>query len=326
MLRNPAKLFGPQRLAAVTTVFAVGIIMPSMISTGGQSNGQASGARSASHSSAANGPVWAVTGTGRKVLVPKPKFAPTPIHPVKITHPKADTMGAVTAAHAPWPRSARITHAAAAAAAVTRLPGIDVSAYQGNINWGAVAPSIDFSYAKATEGRYYTNPVFYNQYVGPYNQGIIRGAYHFAIPNNSSGQSQARYFIQHGGGWSRDGRTLPGALDIEYNPYGSECYGLTHSQMNTWIENFVKEYAYKEHVYPVIYTTTDWWITCTGNATRFGQWDPLWIANYSASGGGRLPRGWGFYTFWQYASSGRLPGDQDVFNGSHTRLRALATG
>src|SRR5262249_28686519 len=161
---------------------------------------QASGAKSASHARAANGAVWARTVSGRKVLVPKPTFAPTPIHPVKITHPNADTMGAVTAAHAPWPRSARVTPVAAAA--VPQLPGIDVSSYQGNINWGAVAPYIDFSYAKATEGNYYTNPNFYNQYVGPYNHGIIRGAYHFAIPNNSSGQSQARYFISHGGGWS----------------------------------------------------------------------------------------------------------------------------
>jgi GH25 family lysozyme M1 (1,4-beta-N-acetylmuramidase) len=322
VLRNPAKLFGPQPLAAITSVFAAGIIMPSMIGTGGQANGQATGARSASHAAAANGPVWAVTVTGRKVLVPKPKFAPTPVHPEKITHPNADTMGAVTAAHAPWPRTARVRNATAAA--VPQLPGIDVSRYQGNINWASVAPYIDFSYAKATEGNYYTNPYFYNQYVGPYRHGLIRGAYHFAIPNNSSGQSQARYFINHGGGWSSDGRTLPGALDIEYNPYGSECYGLSHHDMNTWIENFVKEYAYKEHVYPVIYTTTDWWNSCTGDATRFGQWDPLWIANYSASGGGRLPSGWGFYTFWQYADSGRLPGDQDVFNGAHSRLAALA--
>ena len=43
-----------------------------------------------------------------------------------------------------------------------------------------------------------------------------------------------------------------------------------------------------------------------------------------ASGGGRLPTGWGFYTFWQYADSGKLPGDQDVFNGAYTRLKALA--
>lgn len=320
MPRTPAKLFRPQPLAAVTAVFAAGIIMPSMINTGGQSSGQVSSSRSASQARAVSAPVWAVTVTGRKVLVPKPKFAPTPIHPERITHPRADAMGAVTAAHAHRPNAAR----ARPATAVPQLPGIDISAYQGNINWSAVAPYIDFSYAKATEATSYTNPVFYNQYVGPYKHGVIRGAYHFAIPNNSTGQAQAKYFVKHGGGWSSDGLTLPGALDIEYNPYGSECYGLTHSQMNAWIQNFVQEYAYLEKVYPVIYTTTDWWTTCTGDATRFGTWDPLWIANYSASGGGPLPRGWGFYTFWQYASSGNLPGDQDVFNGAYSRLKTLA--
>jgi GH25 family lysozyme M1 (1,4-beta-N-acetylmuramidase) len=263
--------------------------------------------------------VWARTVTGRWVRLAKPAFTPTPVHPEKITHPGRDFMGSTVAARFTAGRASPAT-------TVPQLPGIDVSSYQGNINWANVAPHIDFSYAKATEGRYYTNPYFYNQYVGPYKAGLIRGAYHFAIPNNSSGQTQADYFISHGGGWSGDGKTLPGALDIEYNPYGSECYGLTRSQMVSWLWNFVNRYAYREHVYPVIYSTTDWWSTCTGNNGGFGSKDPLWIANYSASHGGTLPRGWGWYTFWQYADHGSLPGDQDVFNGAYTRLKALAKG
>jgi hypothetical protein len=47
------------------------------------------------------------------------------------------------------------------------------------------------------------------------NVGMIRGAYHFALPNSSSGATQANYFAGNGGGWSWDGKTLPGALDIE---------------------------------------------------------------------------------------------------------------
>jgi hypothetical protein len=47
---------------------------------------------------------------------------------------------------------------------------------------------------------------------------MIRGAYHFARPHTTSGVIQAEYFVDHGGGWSGDGTTLPGALDIEYNP------------------------------------------------------------------------------------------------------------
>jgi len=50
---------------------------------------------------------------------------------------------------------------------------------------------------------------------GAANAGLIRGGYHFARPDISSGATQATYFLAHGGGWSPDGITLPGALDIE---------------------------------------------------------------------------------------------------------------
>jgi GH25 family lysozyme M1 (1,4-beta-N-acetylmuramidase) len=264
--------------------------------------------------------VWAMTAAGHQVPMAPPQFVATPVRPEKITHPGRDFMGSTVAARF----GAKISRQMARADSVPQLPGVDVSAYQGDINWGSIARYLDFAYAKATEGTYYTNPDFYNQYEGPYDSHLIRGAYHFAIPNNSSGEAQAEYFIAHGGGWSGDGKTLPGALDIEYNPYGSECYGLTQSQMRSWVWDFVDEYAYKEGVYPVIYSTTDWWSTCTGNDGNFAKYDPLWIANYSDSHGGPLPNGWGFYTFWQYRDSGSLPGDQDVFNGAYSQLQTLA--
>lgn len=294
-------------MAAVAIAFAVAAGVPAMAGAAVQPAG--SGPRP--------GAVWAATASGQKVLVAKPPPTSTPVHPEKITHPGADDMGAVNLAHTSWPRSAVV------AQSTIRLPGIDVSSYQGNINWSSVAPYIDFSYAKATEGTYYTNPYFYNQYEGPYRHGLIRGAYHFAIPSNSSGRAQADFFIRHGGGWSSDGRTLPGALDVEYNPYGRECYRLSKAQMVSWIWSFVHEYAYREHAFPVIYTTRGWWHTCTGGYQGFRYYDPLWVAHYGSTAG-TLPGRWGFYTFWQYAASGWLPGDQDVFNGSYSRLRTLA--
>jgi GH25 family lysozyme M1 (1,4-beta-N-acetylmuramidase) len=249
------------------------------------------------------------------------------VKPEKVTHPQLDFMGSTIKSHEKAQNVASpLTLPQVTPNTVPQLPGIDVSSYQGDINWASIAGSLDFVYAKATESTDYTNPDFTNQYEGPYDQGIIRGAYHFAIPNDSSGAAQADYFVAHGGGWSSDGLTLPGALDIEYNPYGAECYGLSQSGMVSWISSFVNEYHAKEGVYPVIYSTTDWWTTCTGNSSAFSQIDPLWIANYSASGGGPLPNGWGFYTFWQYADSGSLPGDQDVFNGAYSQLEAIAKG
>ena len=287
----------------------------------------------ASQTTAASGPPPAAASaphrtaydpaTGKNVTVYKPSGS-TPVHPEKLTHPQDDYMGVITAGHS-GSKSKQSSAAVRPAATASQLPGIDVSSYQGDIDWASIASDLDFVYAKATEGTYYTNPDFTNQYEGPYDEGIIRGSYHFGIPDNSTGQAQANYFADNGGGWSADGKTLPGALDIEYNPYGSECYSLTTSEMTTWLWDFVDEYAYDTGVYPVIYTTTDWWSTCTGNASGFQNYDPLWIACYCSSAG-TLPAGYSYYTFWQYADSGSLPGDQDVFNGAYSRLQALADG
>lgn len=112
--------------------------------------------------------------------------------------------------------------------------GVDVSSHQGNVAWSTLWSSgVRWAYVKATEGTYYTNPYFAQQYNGSYNVGMVRGAYHFATPDTTGGAAQANYFVDHGGGWSRDGRTLPGALDIEWNPYGAACYGKTQSAMVT---------------------------------------------------------------------------------------------
>jgi GH25 family lysozyme M1 (1,4-beta-N-acetylmuramidase) len=255
--------------------------------------------------------------TGTTVAVNQPASNTTPVHPEQITHPQQDVMGAsVQQAGTP---------SRASAAATPRLPGIDVSSHNGSVNWAKVAGHVNFVYAKATEGTNYHNPDFTNQYNGPYSRGVLRGAYHFAIPSNSSGAAQANYFVQHGGKWSRDGKTLPGALDIEYNPYGAECYGLNHAQMKAWIWAFDQQYARDTGVFPVLYTNTTWWKKCTGNTSGFEHWDPLWISCYCKNAG-PLPAGYQFYTFWQYADSGSLPGDQDVFNGTYSRLKALAHG
>jgi GH25 family lysozyme M1 (1,4-beta-N-acetylmuramidase) len=203
------------------------------------------------------------------------------------------------------------------------VAGMDVASYQGNVDWASWwNQGKRFVWTKATEGTSYTNPYFAQQYNGSYNVGMIRGAYHFATPNTSSGASQASYFVAHGGGWSRDGRTLPGALDMEYNPYGATCYGLSQASMGAWVRDFHNTYFSKTGRYPVIYTSQSWWNQCVGSAENFSSTVPLWTARY-ASSAGTLPINWGYYTVWQYTSS---PLDQDVFNGASDRLVALANG
>ncbi|MFJ7997894.1 lysozyme [Streptomyces sp. NPDC096310] len=204
--------------------------------------------------------------------------------------------------------------------------GVDVSSHQGNVDWPALWNSgVKWAYVKATEGNYYKNTSFTQQYNGSYNVGMIRGTYHFGTPNDSSGANQANYFVDGGGGWSPDGRTLPGVLDIEWNPYGATCYGKTASQMVDWIRDFVNTYRARTGRDAVIYTATSWWKTCTGNYAGFGSTNPLWIARYDTTVG-ELPAGWGFQTIWQYTSTGPIVGDHNRFNGALDRVQALANG
>ncbi|MBB5896193.1 GH25 family lysozyme [Kutzneria kofuensis] len=211
-------------------------------------------------------------------------------------------------------------------AAIGSVRGLDVSGYQGAVDWASVAAAgASFAYVKATESTNYVSSYFGQQYNGAAGAGLIRGAYHFAHPDASSGATQADYFVDHGGGWRADGKTLPGALDIEYNPHGDTCYGLSAGAMVSWISAFSSRYRARAGRAPVIYSTTDWWHKCTGDYAGFGATNPLWIANYSGTPL-PLPAGWASDTIWQYADSGPFPGDQNTFNGTRDDLRTFALG
>ncbi|MFJ5100516.1 lysozyme [Streptomyces sp. NPDC088554] len=204
--------------------------------------------------------------------------------------------------------------------------GVDVSSHQRAVDWPALWDSdVRFSYNKATEGTSYRNPYYTQQYDGAHGVGMIRGAYHFATPDDSSGARQADYFVDGGGGWSRDGRTLPGVLDIEWNPYGARCYGKSRTQMVDWIRDFLTTYRARTGREALIYTATSWWKECTGDYPGFGATNPLWIARYNTTVG-ELPAGWDVQTIWPYTSTGPIVGDHDRFNGSLERVVALADG
>ncbi|HEY0192702.1 MAG TPA: lysozyme [Kofleriaceae bacterium] len=236
-----------------------------------------------------------------------------------MTHPEDDVAGSQIRIYEGVEDSAYQISPAAA----TQTPGMDVSNYQGSVAWGtAYANGARFAYIKATEGTTYTNPSFSSQYNGSYNAGLIRGAYHFALPDRSSGAAQGNYLVDHGGGWSADGKTLPPAIDLEYNPYGATCYGLSASQMVAWIHDIANTVKARTGRDPVFYTSTSWWSSCTGNSAAFAA-NPLWVARY-ASSVGTLPASWSYQTIWQNADSGTFPGDQDKFNGALDRLQAFA--
>lgn len=207
------------------------------------------------------------------------------------------------------------------------VQGIDVSHYQGSINWGSVKSSgIQFAWIKATEGTTYKDPQFNTNYVGAHNNGVIRGAYHFARPASSSGAAQADFFASNGGAWSADNLTLPGVLDIE-NGSSSQCHGLSQAAMRTWIGDFYNTYKARTSRDVVIYTTANWWNNCTGGWTGMSAKSPLWVAHWT-TGSPTIPSGFPAWTVWQYTDKGNIGGinpvDRNKFNGSRDRLLALA--
>lgn len=203
--------------------------------------------------------------------------------------------------------------------------GIDVSHYQGTINWSSVkAAGIQFAYIKATEDTTYKDPDFSANYLNAYNAGVIRGAYHFARPDLSSGSAQATYFAGNGGAWSADNLTLPGMLDLE-----GGCYGLSTSAMQSWILDFYNTYKAKTGRDIVIYTSPSWWNSCTGGWSGMSADSPLFVADWTTAANPTIPSGFPYATIWQYSDSGSVSGvsgavDLDRFNGDSSRLLALA--
>ena len=219
------------------------------------------------------------------------------------------------------------------------VQGLDVSGHQTSVDWQQQwNMGARFAYVKASEGNYFTNDLFSSQYQGARNVGMIRGAYHFAIPNWSSGADQARYFVNNGGGWSADGYTMPPVLDFEFNPYegrtingfyfGNTCYGMSPSQLTSWVQDFGNTMRALTGRLPVIYTNTSWWNQCLGNPGGFADY-PLWVAAYPYSAtndAGPIPTGsWGTYSIWQYSSTGPFAGDSNVWNGDYAGLKAFAS-
>lgn len=215
---------------------------------------------------------------------------------------------------------------ASASAVPATVKGIDVSDSQPTVDWqDAKAKGVAFAYIKATEGADYRSPLFGSQHTGASSAGLIRGAYHFARPDQSSGAAQANHLLANGGNWIPDGMTLPPALDVEPNPDGPPCYGLSQQSMDGWIRDFSDTVHSRIGRYPVIYTTTKWWQRCTGNTAFFGDINPLWISQF-APAVGPLPSGWISHSFWQHSEHGAVPGNQNLWNGDLASLTRFARG
>ena len=229
--------------------------------------------------------------------------------------------GGATAARTPQ-------RALGAATAPSGYPvtGIDVASYQGNVNWTTVAAAgSSFALVKATEGTTYTNPYYAKQYGGALAAGLDVASYAFGRPDADNPTQQADYLVGQSQPMTA-GHTLPFMLDLE-SPYSGtgvkdSCWNLTPTAMIAWVRSFVTEVRARTGMPTVIYTGANWWSSCMAKNATFGD-QLLDIAYWHATPPTTLPASWPAWTFWQYADSGSLPGDQDVFAGTRAQLDAL---
>lgn len=269
--------------ALVVSVDVAGILATTGGTTATASSRQMLASRALPTAPASSAPATNAPGPGSQPVAGKP---PPVVDGVQRTN--------VGSAHSPQTLSLLSNSAATMpSSADAGALGVDVADYQhphgATIDWRLVAGAgYKFAFIKATEGDYYVNPYYASDLAEAKAAGLYATGYHFAVPNVSGGVSQADYAVRNGD-YAADGRTLPLALDIEYNPYGGECYGLSAARMVSWLSAFTAEVQRLTGQLPVIYTTADWWRTCTGGSKAFGS-DQLWVAGYG-NGSPPMPAG-----------------------------------
>ncbi|MEM7681239.1 MAG: GH25 family lysozyme [Planctomycetota bacterium] len=195
--------------------------------------------------------------------------------------------------------------------------GIDVSVFQGNINWGAVAnDGIDFAFMKATEGVGFTDSRFFGNAAGATANNIYMAPYHFATPNFTDAVAEANWFMSVAGDYMGPG-FLPPVLDLESNPNG-----MSQTQMTDWAFEFSDTIFNAKGVRPLLYTFPSFAQNLLDS--RITEM-PLWMATLNSSAPSTSPWGPNDWDFWQYTFTGSVAGiagdvDRDVFNGTSAEL------
>lgn len=186
--------------------------------------------------------------------------------------------------------------------------GIDVSRYQGAVDWPEVKEAgYIFVAIRATVGDFMTDPQFYANWNGAKDAGMLVTAYHVVDPLRTP-QSQVAHFMNTLNDRVPD---LPLVLDCELDR------GLAKQKIQANIEAQVRLLP----MTPLIYTNQSF-----GNNHMLGNCGcELWVANYTAAPEPRLPKWWQTWRLWQHSCTGRIPGidgdvDLDRFNGNRNEF------
>jgi lysozyme len=200
--------------------------------------------------------------------------------------------------------------------------GIDVSKFQGEIDWAEVKRAgTKFAFIKATEGGDHLDERFIANWHGAARAGVPRGAYHFVWWCRPA-HEQAAWFVKH---VPADPDALPPVLDVEWNGHSKNCPGKKPlSVVLPMIETMLAAMEKHTGKRPIIYTDIPFHAEVL--AGRFPE-HRFWVRSVAADPGERFDgRRW---HFWQFTSTGTVPGirgavDRNAWHGSLAQLEALS--
>jgi GH25 family lysozyme M1 (1,4-beta-N-acetylmuramidase) len=187
------------------------------------------------------------------------------------------------------------------------VPGIDVSHWQGSIDWAQVAASgTRFAIAKATDGQDYVDPTYATNKAGAELNGLVFGAYHFARPDRSANDAvlEADHFVDNADLGA--GNLIP-VLDIERNEQN-----MSQAKITAWILAWLDRVTERLGVRPMVYTSPNGWLVRTGDTTAVAAagYTVLWVAHWGVAQPTLPASDWNGngWTFWQYSSHGSVAG------------------
>ena len=191
--------------------------------------------------------------------------------------------------------------------------GIDVSAYQGTINWPEVARNrVRFAFIKASEGATLRDPRFARNWREARAAGVLCGAYHYFQPNRG-GQIQADLFARTVPLAPGD---LPPVLDVEASNFHDVA--VLRREVARWLRLVEAHYG----VRPILYSNHSFY-----KRHLAGHFDdyPLWLAHYEVERPTLPASKW---IIWQHSDESHVPGirgvvDFNVFQGNFEALQAL---
>src|SRR5882724_3557746 len=183
-------------------------------------------------------------------------------------------------------------------AAGATTPGVDVSYYNGTIDWSRVANAgYKFAFICVLDGTTFHDPKFASYWTGAKNAGLVRGAYQFFRPAQSV-TAQADLMIAAVG--TLGPSDLPPVIDVEITQSVSPA--TLAARIRTWVDRVKAGTG----VDPIVYTGKYFWRDQVGGPTSFAN-NPLWIAQYTTLCPD-LPAPWSNWTFWQNSDAGTVPG------------------